>query len=145
MSATASQIASLTIVYSTVYSGADHRKHQSSASLVFVGGIPRWPVNSPHKGPVTQKVLPFNDVIMIAEKSSTWMMGVGVWQLQVPLISAGGLWAWSVFAGINHTNLDVDGWWEYQWKQPALIYLLLFTHAQIFVGGAVIHVYQGWF
>ena len=36
----------------TVCSGADQRKHQSSASLAFVRGIHRWPVNSPHKGPV---------------------------------------------------------------------------------------------
>ena len=50
MSAMASQITSLIIVYSTVYSGADQRKHQSSASLAFVRGILRWPVNSPaHK------------------------------------------------------------------------------------------------
>ena len=55
MSAMASHITSLTIVYSTVYSGADQRKHQSSASLAFVWGIHRWPVNSPHKGPVTRK------------------------------------------------------------------------------------------
>ena len=60
----ASQITSLTIVYSTVYSGADQRKHQSSASLVFVRGIHRSPVNSPHKGPVTRKMLPFDHVIM---------------------------------------------------------------------------------
>ena len=39
--------------HSTVYSDADQRKHQSSASLAFVQGIHRWPVNSPHKGPVT--------------------------------------------------------------------------------------------
>ena len=45
----------LTIVYSTVYLGADRRKHQSSASLTFVRGIHRWPVNSPHKGPVTRE------------------------------------------------------------------------------------------
>ena len=32
-----------------IYSGADQRKHQSSASLVFVRGIYRWPMNSPHK------------------------------------------------------------------------------------------------
>ena len=44
----ASQITSLTIVYSTVYSGANQRKHQSSASLAFVQGIHRWPVNFPH-------------------------------------------------------------------------------------------------
>ena len=53
MGAMASQITSLTIVYSTVYSGADQRKHQSSASLAFVRGIHRWPVNCPHKGPVS--------------------------------------------------------------------------------------------
>ena len=39
-------------------------KHQSSASLAFVRGIHRWPVNSPHKGPVTRKMFPFDDVIM---------------------------------------------------------------------------------
>ena len=60
----ASQITSLTIVYSTVYSDADQRKHQSSASLAFVRGIHRGPVNSPHKWPVTRKMFPFDDVIM---------------------------------------------------------------------------------
>ena len=60
----ASQITSLTIVYRTAYSGADQRKHQSSASLAFVRGIHRWPVNSPRKGPVTRKMFPFDDVIM---------------------------------------------------------------------------------
>ena len=44
--------------------GADQRKHHSFASLAFVGGIHRWPVNSPHKGPVTRKMFPFDDVIM---------------------------------------------------------------------------------
>ena len=65
MGAVASQITSLTIVYSTVYSGADQRKHQSSASLAFVCGIHRWPVNSTHKGPVSRKMFPFDDVIII--------------------------------------------------------------------------------
>ena len=51
-----SQITSLTIVHSTVYSGANQRKHQRSASLAFVRGIPRGPVNSPHKWPVTRKM-----------------------------------------------------------------------------------------
>ena len=46
------------------YSGADQRKHQSSASLAFVQGIHRWPVNSPHKWPVTRKMFPLDDVIM---------------------------------------------------------------------------------
>ena len=55
ISVMASQFTSLTIVYSSVYSGADQRKHQSSGSLVFVWGIHRWPMNSPHKGLVTRK------------------------------------------------------------------------------------------
>ena len=64
MDTMASQIVSLAIVYSTVYSGIDQRKHQSSASLASVRGIHRWPVNSPHKWPVTRKMFPFDDVIM---------------------------------------------------------------------------------
>ena len=64
MSAIASQITSLTIVYSTVYPSADQSKHQSSASLAFVWGIHRGPVNSPHKWPVTRKMFPFDDIIM---------------------------------------------------------------------------------
>ena len=64
MNAIASQITSLTIVYSIVYSDAHQRKHQSSASLAFVRGIHRGPVNSRHKWPVTRKMFTFDDVIM---------------------------------------------------------------------------------
>ena len=60
--AMASQITSLSIVCSTVYSGADQRKHQSSASMAFLRGIYRWPMNPPHKRPV---MFPFHDVIMM--------------------------------------------------------------------------------
>ena len=60
----ASQITSLTTVYSTVYSGADQRKYQSSASMAFVRGIHRSPVNSPHKRPVKRNFFAFDDVIM---------------------------------------------------------------------------------
>ena len=56
------------IIYSTVYSGADKRKHQCSASLAFVRGIDWWPVNSPHKWPVRWKMFPFDDVIMLKRK-----------------------------------------------------------------------------
>ena len=69
MGAIASQITSLTTVYLTIYSGADQRKHQSSASLTFVRGIHRGPVNSPHKWPVTRKMFPFDDVIMYISTS----------------------------------------------------------------------------
>ena len=64
MGTVASQITSPTIVYSTVYSDTDQRKHQSSASLAFVWGIHRGPVDSPHKWPVTRKMFPFDDVLM---------------------------------------------------------------------------------
>ena len=59
----ASQIPGFSIVCCTFYSGAEQRKHQSSALLPFVRGI-RWPVDSPHKGTVSPKIFPFIDVIM---------------------------------------------------------------------------------
>ena len=62
MTMLASQITSLTVVYSIVYSGVNQRKHQSSASLAFVREIHRGPVNFPHKWPVTRKMFPFDDV-----------------------------------------------------------------------------------
>ena len=80
MGAIASQITGLAIVYSTVYSDAD--QHQSSASLAFVQGIHRGPVNSPHKWPVTRKMFTFDDVIMVFDvglhtllnkQSSSWL------------------------------------------------------------------------
>ena len=60
MSAGASQVTGLLIVYSTICSGTNQRKHQTSALLAFM----RRMVNSPHKGPGTRKKLPFDDVIM---------------------------------------------------------------------------------
>ena len=64
MTMLASQITSLMVVYSIVYSGVNQRKHQSSASLALVQEIHRGPVNFPHKWPVTRKMFPFDDVIM---------------------------------------------------------------------------------
>ena len=72
MNLMASQITSLTIVYSTVYSGGDQRKHQSSASLAFVRGFHRRPVKSPRKGPVTRKMFPFDDVIMFPPEDESF-------------------------------------------------------------------------
>ena len=51
--------------------GVDQRKHQSSTSLAF-RGIHRWPMNSPHRGPVTRKTVPFEDVIMKLTTSVFW-------------------------------------------------------------------------
>ena len=50
MSAVEPEITGVSIVCSTVCSGAHQRKH-----LAFVRGIHRWLVDSPHKGSVTRK------------------------------------------------------------------------------------------
>ena len=93
MSTMTSQITSVFTVCSVFCSGADQRKHQNSASLAYVGGIHRGPVNPHHKGsvtqkmfhlmtspgtgefsshgPVTRKIFPFDDVIMIPETHFT--------------------------------------------------------------------------
>ena len=90
MGAIASQITSVSIVSSTVCPVTDQRKHQSSASLGFVRGIHRWPVDSPYKGPVTKKMFPFDDVIMM------WM-GIGViTKVMVTLNHVGGSFIFSV-------------------------------------------------
>ena len=67
MGTIATQITSLAIVFLTVYLDTDQRKHQSSASLAFVLGIHRGPLISPHKWPVTRKMFPFDDVIMLPD------------------------------------------------------------------------------
>ena len=78
MNSLASQVTSLTLVYSTVYSGANQRKHRSSASLAFVLGNYPWPVNSPHKGPVTRKMFRFDDFIMTPTVGTLlWFVGIG--------------------------------------------------------------------
>ena len=69
MGAMASQNTGVSVVYSTVCSGADQRKYQSSASLAFVRGIRRSPADSLHQGPITRKMFPFDDVIMVYFKA----------------------------------------------------------------------------
>ena len=76
MGVMASQITSLIVVNSTVYTDADQRKHQSSASLAFVGVIHRWPMNSPHKWPVARKMFPFDDVIVTAMASQITSLSI---------------------------------------------------------------------
>ena len=67
MSVMVSQIPGISIVYSTICSGIDQRKHQSSMSLVMV--------ISPHKGPVTQKMFPFDDIIMFTQIFAWHLLG----------------------------------------------------------------------
>ena len=65
MSAMASQITGISIVCSTVCSGANKKTHQSFASLAFVRGTYWWPMDSPHKRSVPRKMSLFDDVIML--------------------------------------------------------------------------------
>ena len=104
MSAMASQITSLAIVYSTVYSDTHQRKHQSSASLGFVQGIHRWPVNSPQKWPVTRNVFPFDYVIMVCGWSgcpNVWLCWVTWWRHQ--------MWTFSALLAIRAGDSSVTG------------------------------------
>ena len=92
--AIASQIASLAIVYSTVYSGWDHRKYKISASLAFVCGIHRDRWIPRRKRPVTRKMFPFDDVIMKCNKAQ-------------PVC---------IIRGMNCTNI-LYIWWRHNMKQ----------------------------
>ena len=71
MNAMASQVTSVSIVCSTACSGTDQIKYQSSTSLAFLRGIHRWPVDSTHKGSVTRKMFPFDDIIMVKPQPNT--------------------------------------------------------------------------
>ena len=93
MGSMAYQITSLTIVYiySAVYWGADQRKHQSAASLAFVRGIHRGPVNSSRKWSVTRKMFPFDDAIMGCRDDladSTVDVAARYWGTQAPAFSS---------------------------------------------------------
>ena len=97
INAMASQITSLAIVYLTVNSGTDQRKHQSSAWLAFVRGIHRWTVNSPQKRSVTRKLFPFDDVIMEHRKQCQSLGDLTTLNLlqNFRCITFGVNWAWA--------------------------------------------------
>ena len=133
MSAIASQITSLTIVYSAVYSGAHQRKHQSSASLAFVRGIHWWPLNSPHKGPVTRKISPIDDVIMFKFKI------LQPFKFQVKFTHSGSMLAfaraWAIWNLINHWPLGDVAVIEKVWFSSSLNRIVAWTFAvELFSG-----------
>ena len=124
MGATTFQITSLTIVYSSVHSGSDQRKHRSSASLAFVQGIDQWPVNSPHKWPATWKMFPFDDVIMKNYTSlPTYVQNIFVWQ-QSSLVKSSRQTSWQTHTHIHkHTlwNITSLSWMIISNKQNRII------------------------
>ena len=93
MGAMAFQITGVPIYYLTACSGRDQRKHQNSASLAFVRGIHRWPVNSPHKRPVTRKMFQFDDVFMPCRE---WV-GKGIHEAKRSLL--------------NEKSQQIHNWW----------------------------------
>ena len=95
-----SQITSLNIVYSTVYSVADQRKHQRSASQAFVWGIHWGLVNSLHKWPVMRKMFPFDDVIMGYSQTL-----LPFWEGNLHLLMADELFFFSEYPVVQGLNL----------------------------------------
>ena len=59
-----SLVATQVVDMTTLAANDEIYHHQSSVSLAFVRGIQWWPVNSPHKCPVTRQMFPFDDIIM---------------------------------------------------------------------------------
>ena len=108
MGTMASQITSLTIVYSTVYSGTGQRNHQSSASLTFVQRIHRWPVNSLHKGTVTRKMFPFDDVIMVTASSQFCETKMQIYLSTFPEIYSVQQWINKRFKVISQRKNNVE-------------------------------------
>ena len=83
MSVMASVITDVSTNCSTVGSGEDQRKQQSSASLAFMRGIHQWPLSSPHKGSATWKIYPFDDVIMSSQLSLRTVVYIWIYDLML--------------------------------------------------------------
>ena len=111
MCAMASQITILMTAYSTVFfSSADQRKHLNSVSLVFVRGIHRWPVNSPHKWPVTRQMFPFDDVIMQTPRITIRVLDMhfkfqAIWPTHTVFVSV-----YPVMAHFEEESLYIEAW-----------------------------------
>ena len=132
MSAMVPQITGVSIVFSTVCSGEDRRKYQSSVSLAYVRGIHRWSVKSPHKGPVTRKMFPFDDAIMapcydteatvcLRPIVASWIRSNIHFQISIPLWARWGPWIRGLpkrgghYTQSNHPKSfarawDAEGW-----------------------------------
>ena len=106
MSVMASKITCVTSVCSTVCSGADQRKHQSSASLAFVRGIHRSPMDSPHKVPLTLKMVPYDDVILTCAYSTASKCN-HIWMVSCQKGPTRHTYAWQLGPFWQHT-LDLS-------------------------------------
>ena len=101
-------------LFTQPFNQADKKKHQSSASLAFLRGIHRWPVNLPHKGPVTRKMFPFGDVIM-TETVTFHFQKAGVRTIRLTLSRGRPYIAWvenNVTRRATTNRLINDGIWH---------------------------------
>ena len=130
MGAMASQITSHTIVYSTVYSGENQRKHQSSASLAFVRWIHQRPVNSPHKWPVTREMFSLNDVIMLRRCKPAFPTHVSITRPRVTEPRCWTLWVCTEtparisFAGVFRLGINSLPPGRFEWNFREEIFML---------------------
>ena len=85
------------------------KKHQRFASLAFVRGIHRWPVNSPHRWPVLHQMFPFDDVTMLCLNASYWSIDAEWLTYPLPHWPPGAL-MW-YFGDVIFKLISVtDGW-----------------------------------
>ena len=132
----ASQVTSLTIVYSAVYMGADQRKHQSPASLAFVRGIHRGPVNSPHKWPITRKMFPWRHHGFNVFQNQGYLSDVKYRNMQVFAKKYKNQHDWRLLCPINNSCLGTDISWmalnyagHYPWKYRSRLSCQIFPGA----------------
>ena len=97
---------------------ADQGKPKSSASLAFVRGSHRWPVNSPHKGPVTRKMFPFDDVILCRIQYISWNTHIVV-MIYFVLDTLRDRFMWSIY----HFSS-----WQLEWHWAKVVWWLLQVH-----------------
>ena len=108
MTTMASQITSLTVLYSTVYSDADQRKHQSSASLAFVWKIHQDPGEFPAQMASYADMFPFDDVIRVS--SGYWGSHIGI----VSKVKTSRIWRWQrihIIFSYTHISITVVVLW----------------------------------
>ena len=86
MTTMASEITGISIVCSTICSGVDQRKHQSSTSLAFVRGIHWWLVDSPPKWTVMRKMFSFDDIVMNLLTMCQWWGSPAQFVLEISII-----------------------------------------------------------
>ena len=125
MGAMASQIISLTIVYSTVYSSADQRKHQSSASLAFVREIHRWQIANNAEN-VSMWWRHHGLVIIYWRK---WKHAITHYRTRIGLMPVASLRSWSVFGILSHVHSAAYLFWNMSIRGEICDILVLIQHA----------------